>query len=296
MPYDIIGDIHGHADALEQLLQKMGYVRKGGVYMHPHGRKALFVGDFIDRGPKIRETLHLVRDMAEAGHAMAVMGNHEYNAVCFHTPHTEQNAGFFRDHTVKEIEQHLETLRQFKHYPGEWEDFLEWFRYLPMFIELPECRVVHAFWKNDHINWLKENYRGLTPEFLNASTLKKSTAYNVVEDTLKGTEQTLHNNLSFADKDGNMRTECRVRWWAVQRNVYSDIYMECPTGIYHETIEANLVFEDYTEDIPVFFGHYWLKGEVNNEHPNAYCLDYSIAKGGKLVAARLDGGRVKLFH
>ena len=59
--YDVIGDIHGHSDELEVLLQKLGYIRANGVYSHPTGRKVVFVGDFIDRGPKIRETLHLVR-------------------------------------------------------------------------------------------------------------------------------------------------------------------------------------------------------------------------------------------
>ncbi len=294
VPYDIIGDIHGHADALEQLLQKMGYSRRGGVYKHPEGRKALFVGDFIDRGPKIRETLHLVRDMVEAGHAMAVMGNHEYNAVCFHTPHTEQNVGFFRKRSERAIHQHSETMRQFEEHKEEWESFLEWFRFLPMHIDLPECRVVHAYWKSSHIEWLTANYRGLTPEFLLASTVGGSDAYCVVEDTLKGAEHTLPDDNFFIDKDGNKRTECRVRWWAVQRNVYGDIYMECPTAIFHETIEADLQIEDYSDDIPVFFGHYWLKGEVKNDHPKAYCLDYSVAKGGKLVAARLDGGIVTL--
>jgi len=69
----------------------------------------VFVGDFIDRGPKIRETLHLVRDMVESGNALSVMGNHEFNAISFHTPHTE-NGGFFRDHTIKEINQHIDFL------------------------------------------------------------------------------------------------------------------------------------------------------------------------------------------
>ncbi|NDB35537.1 MAG: serine/threonine protein phosphatase, partial [Flavobacteriia bacterium] len=73
--YDIIGDIHGHADALEQLLQKMGYRRHQGIYQNP-SRKVVFLGDFIDRGPKIRETLHLVKDMVDAGFAHAIMGNH----------------------------------------------------------------------------------------------------------------------------------------------------------------------------------------------------------------------------
>jgi hypothetical protein len=100
MNYDIIGDIHGHADALERLLQKLGYTRKFGVYSHPEERQVVFVGDFIDRGPKIRETLHIVRDMVLSGNAQAVMGNHEFNAISFHTPHTEKG-GFFRDHSLK---------------------------------------------------------------------------------------------------------------------------------------------------------------------------------------------------
>lgn len=58
MNYDIIGDIHGHADELIRLLDKLGYKKSNGYYRHPvTERKAIFVGDFIDRGPKIRETL-----------------------------------------------------------------------------------------------------------------------------------------------------------------------------------------------------------------------------------------------
>ena len=48
--YDLIGDIHGHADALEGLLLKMGYARKCGAFTHPE-RQAIFLGDFLDRGP-----------------------------------------------------------------------------------------------------------------------------------------------------------------------------------------------------------------------------------------------------
>ena len=63
MNYDIIGDIHGHADELEELLQKLGYQLRDGVYSHPENRKVIFLGDYIDRGPKIRETLHIVKNM-----------------------------------------------------------------------------------------------------------------------------------------------------------------------------------------------------------------------------------------
>jgi predicted MPP superfamily phosphohydrolase len=76
---DIIGDIHGHADKLEALLQKLGYAKHNGAYAHPE-HTVLFVGDYIDRGPKIRETLEIVKAMVESLNALALMGNHEYNA------------------------------------------------------------------------------------------------------------------------------------------------------------------------------------------------------------------------
>ena len=50
MEYDIVGDVHGQADKLEALLLAMGYRQHAGAYWHPT-RKAIFVGDFIDRGP-----------------------------------------------------------------------------------------------------------------------------------------------------------------------------------------------------------------------------------------------------
>ncbi len=290
MNYDIIGDIHGYSDALEQLLQKLGYKRNFGVYSHPEGRKVIFVGDFIDRGPKIRETLHLVKDMVDTGNALAVMGNHEFNAVCFHTPHLDSNAGFFRDHSVREIEQHLETLRQFKHYSDEWNEFLTWFKSLPMYLDLPECRIVHAFWKDEHIQWLKENYITLDQEFLFQCSRKGTIAHKVVEETLKGAEASIPNGGSFLDKDGNRREECRIKWWSNKREFYGDVFMECPPEIEKTSIDTQLNLPEYCSDIPVFFGHYWLKGIPKIENKKSICLDYSIAKNGKLVAYSLNEG------
>jgi hypothetical protein len=287
--YDIIGDIHGHADELEQLLQKMGYKRKNGVYSHPEGRKVIFVGDYIDRGPKIRETLHLVRDMVVAGHAQAVMGNHEYNAVCFHTPHTEVGKGFFRKHSIKKIEQHIETLKQFKNYPNEWDEFLEWFRYLPLYLDLPECRVVHAYWNDDHINWLENNYKSLSSKFLSLSTKKGTEEYKIIEETLKGVEGKMQNGIGFFDKDGNHREEFRLRWWSNKREVLAHVYIDCPEDIAQNLLNDDFTLDNYQGETPVFFGHYWLNGNPKIDNEKCVCLDYSVAKGGKLVAAQLNG-------
>jgi hypothetical protein len=81
--YDLIGDIHGYADELVQLLQKLGYGLADGCYRHP-ARKVIFLGDFIDRGPKQGEVLQIVIPMVQQGSALAVMGNHEFNALAFH--------------------------------------------------------------------------------------------------------------------------------------------------------------------------------------------------------------------
>lgn len=296
--YDLIGDIHGHADTLEILLGRLGYKRKFGVYKHPEGRKMVFVGDFIDRGPKIRETLHLVHDMVESGNAFAVMGNHEFNAISFHTPHIEKG-GFFRQHTIKEIKQHIETLDQFKHYEHEFQDFLEWFKTLPLFLEFENFRVVHACWDNEHINFLKQNYDGITPGFLSMGNdkINGGATYWAVEETLKGKEQELPSGVIFRDKDGTERAEARVKWWASpeSRKKYDDVLMECPKKIADHEIPEGTIYHSYTEPIPVFFGHYWLKGEPKIENPYAICLDYSVAKNGQLVACRLSENGMELF-
>lgn len=95
---DFIGDIHGHADKLEELLQKLGYTKNDGIYSHCN-RKVMFVGDYIDRGPKIRESLQIIKTMVESDNAIALMGNHEYNALCFHFQETEGE--HLRKHLIK---------------------------------------------------------------------------------------------------------------------------------------------------------------------------------------------------
>lgn len=88
-PFDIIGDVHGCCDELEALLQKLGYaistIEEQGHGLRysvtpPEGRKAVFVGDIVDRGPRTGDSLRLVMDMMDAGAAHCVVGNHEAKA------------------------------------------------------------------------------------------------------------------------------------------------------------------------------------------------------------------------
>ncbi|MGC4003141.1 MAG: polynucleotide kinase-phosphatase [Pirellulales bacterium] len=86
-PFDLIGDVHGCGDELENLLSRLGYVvvahsddntlSGGPVYAHPDGRKAVFVGDLIDRGPRVLDCLRIIRNMTSHGSGICVPGNHD---------------------------------------------------------------------------------------------------------------------------------------------------------------------------------------------------------------------------
>jgi protein phosphatase len=86
-PFDVIGDVHGCRSELETLLGRLGYaiVRDGAGRpvdaAHPEGRRAVFLGDLVDRGPDTPGVLRLVMGMVAAGHALAVPGNHENKLV-----------------------------------------------------------------------------------------------------------------------------------------------------------------------------------------------------------------------
>ncbi len=291
--YDIIGDIHGHCSKLQELLVKLDYKEIRGVWKHPT-RKAIFVGDYIDRGPEIRETLQLVRKMVEAGAAMAIMGNHEYNAVAFATQAAD--GSYLRRHNAVHNKQHQATLEQFASYPGEWQSYLEWFYTLPLFLDLGHLRVVHACWDDEHIAWLKsKNYFTLNDELLLASHQKGTLPYEVINDTLKGKEFNIPEKYVWHDKDGHARTTNRIKWWVdPATNNFGEFLFNCPESLLTENIPEEVKVNIYPSKAPpVFFGHYWLEDQypvIQSE--NVICLDYSVAKDGALVAYRWSGEEV----
>ena len=101
--FDIIGDIHGCCTELEMLLAKLGYVNTDGIYTHPDGRKAAFLGDFCDRGDRNADTLRIVMDMVKSGNAIAVPGNHDVKLLKYLKGKSiMQNNGI--DITIAELE------------------------------------------------------------------------------------------------------------------------------------------------------------------------------------------------
>lgn len=292
--YDIIGDIHGCASELQRLLELMGYKLQHGVFRHDE-RKAVFVGDLIDRGPNIRVTLDIVRRMVESDSAHVVMGNHEFNALAFHTMAAHRETGYLRPHSQKNVKQHQATMDQLSQ--TELSESLDWFRTMPMWLELDTIRVVHACWCPSSIQVIEASLRehaGFTDAFLEEATdtAARTPLFVSVDRVLKGPEIGLPEGTSYEDKDGTRRVKARTRWFDVPPETDIADYLmpqldmslgELPIG-YQPSVEVYGASEP-----PVFFGHYWLSGEPAPQTGNCSCVDYSVAKGGTLVAYRWSG-------
>lgn len=118
-PFDIIGDVHGCFDELTELLTQLGYEKSAdGVLAHPGGRKAAFLGDLCDRGPKNVEVLRLVMSMVQSGNAICVPGNHDVKLVKYLLGKNVQMSHGL-DNTVAELAGESEAFR------NEAKEFLD---------------------------------------------------------------------------------------------------------------------------------------------------------------------------
>ena len=299
--YDVIGDIHGHAEELKALLTKLGYEERGGAYRHST-HTAIFIGDYIDRGPNNLEVVRIVRAMVDAGTAQAIMGNHEYNAIGFHTVSRTKPGAFLREHSTKNVEQHKAFLLEQSVSRIEAAEALDWFKTLPIVYEADGIQFAHAAWHQPTVNWVKKRLDGgyiPTEEFLSASFNKGTAEDKAIETLLKGPEYRLPDAAgSFKDKGGHIRNEVRLAWWNSKRPL--DL-IEGSVGVPKGTI---LPFHQIPDDefsgyeilesaSATFFGHYWMTGTPNRLATNIACVDYSVAKkGGHLCCYRWRGERV----
>ena len=297
MNFDIIGDIHGQAGKLRGLLARLGYRQKDGAYRHPD-RQALFVGDFIDRGPCQLETVMTVRRMVEAGSAQAVMGNHEFNAIAWHTPDPDSPGEFLRPHAGalgrQNRHQHAAFLAEVEDTPALHTEVIDWFLTLPLWLDLPELRVVHACW---HDGYMQEIGAPLTPQqqltrrLMVRASREGSMEFRTIEGLTKGLEIALPDGHVFHDKDGHPRRHVRIRWWDTRASSYRDLAV-MPEDLRERLPDMPILLDPRTpcdHAKPVFFGHYWMTGVPALQSATTACVDYSAAREGPLVAYRWDG-------
>ncbi|MDG1732576.1 MAG: metallophosphoesterase [Thalassotalea sp.] len=290
--YDIIGDVHGHATKLENLLVKMDYKLVNDTYQHDT-RKVIFVGDYIDRGGEEAKTIHIVRNMVESGNALAIMGNHEFNAICWATPHPDKPGEYLREHSDKNFDQHEAFLKEFPLGSDEHTDVINWFKTLPIYLDLEHIRIVHACWHQysiDELNNIINEDKTLPEDMYITASDENHPHYEYIENVVKALEEELPTGITFKDKSNHERSAIRIKWWSTEEATYKNLALTVP-----ETSMVNIPDEKindvylYSDDKPVFFGHYWMKGKPTIQSDKVACTDYSAGKGGELVAYRWSG-------
>ena len=300
MNYDIVGDIHGQSEKLEALLHKMGYVPDGLSYLAPKGRQLVLLGDLIDRGPGQVRVLEIVRSMVESGQALCILGNHEINAIGYATRNPSGSHGFFRPHTEKNRLQHKEFLEQIVDGSDAHKSTIDWFRTLPVCLNLGGIRVVHGCWDDEAVATLHQGGWqtgvALSDDLLADIYRKEADGSDspmmVARKLLTcGLEIPLPEGRAIVDKAGHKHMNLRIANWRDWAEALHEVAlvpkgqedllrgMEWPAGLVISAIEG----------APVFVGHHWFSGHPEIESEKLACLDWSAAREGPLVAYRWDG-------
>jgi len=255
-PVDVVGDVHGEMDALRDLLGYLGYDLIG---RHPEGRRLVFVGDLIDRGPDSPGVVRWVRRMMDEAGALAVLGNHEINLLRGLDKGFD-NAWFFRNSP-----------------PAVRAEMIELLTGLPLALERDDLRVAHANWHDDSVDLARnancpielfEEHDALIDEFLRmnpppdpveAGLLKQN--HNPVKRITSGPEQRAG---AGKPTEGERVHQQRETWW--------DSYTGplCVVGHYWRMQDpgkpsSNHLFDDTRPHALLGKGH-------------VMCVDYSVGK------------------
>lgn len=313
---DFIGDIHGHCECLKALLKKLGYVESAGAFRYPgNERIVVFLGDYVDRGPKVRETMNLVRSMREAGSAIALMGNHEFNMLSFWQKNGDGGRylksvgqGYLREHTFNKVAVHSKTVTDYVGRKAEFKEMMEFAKTLPFYLETDLFRAQHASFNPQAVAQLKAagiscfadgNFEELIYRVNDEFNEYGDSLFWPVDMLLKGPEMELPNHQFFFDGENVKRFKTRLRWWVDPReatlqelSLQPGVTMPEGCDVASEVREHGFYEEN---ERPVFFGHYWLTGEPRLIRSNVCCLDFSIARhagGGHLACYRFDGEQI----
>ena len=250
---DIVGDVHGEIGALESLLGELGYDSSGH---HPEGRRLVFVGDLTDRGPDSPAVVRLVAELVASGRAQCILGNHELNLLMkYEKP---ENGWFVGDESRgngREVAADESTR----------DVIIEFFGSLPMALERPGLRVVHACWNDEAIEQVRPHsdaaglYRDhqsrIGQELSGRGELDRVGINLVFQNENPVRMITSGPEERAAEKHfagGKWRQEQRVRWW------------EGPAS----------------EPVCVF-GHYSMPVDRPHDFGSAVCVDYGVGRRAK---------------
>ena len=301
-PLDIVGDIHGEIEALTALLRHLGYDADGN---HPRQRTLIFVGDLVDRGPDSPTVLKLVERLVKTGRAFAILGNHEINLLA---NEAKDGSGWYFDERVES-----DNVKYAPFIRATFEEKIAAVAFLltlPIALERPDLRIIHAAWIAADIEKLREvqleNVLSKYKEWDAAADNYAKDLRPKIREELKtwpyGLEDQskqppfLHAHAEH-DSVSQMMNPLKILTSGVEREASKPFYASGKWRF----LDRVKWWDEYDEPVPVVIGHYWRryhslanpeygKGEPgmfddipsnawHGKRGNVFCIDYSV--GGR---------------
>jgi hypothetical protein len=317
-PLDIVGDVHGEADALCALVHRLG----GDLERGEVARPLIFVGDLVDRGPDSPRVVELVARLVDQGLAQCVLGNHELNLLLGKA--RQGNGWFMGSPDAFQPPGEPGQRVQFESVPASpayRDDILDFFARLPLALERPGLRVVHAAWHEPSMTRLRgkgsptllaRRYEGTIRKKLEAKgTLDLQTAElarwaELKDRELRPTELLqAHQKAAVAQQ---MDNPVKVLTSGLEGELPLT-EMQFAGGRWRQVGRLPW-WSEYEDDCPVVVGHYWrdrhdgraggfpAAGPFDWLGPrrNVFCVDYSVGRRfmDRYVSRPMQGGLAAL--
>jgi hypothetical protein len=304
-PLDIVGDVHGEIDALRQLLGHLGY---DGAGRHPAGRRLVFVGDLCDRGPDSPAVVDWVRRAVERGLAQCLLGNHELLLLI---GESRESLRWYLDPSHPELQPggkyaHSRVVPQ-----ASKPVFREFFESLPLVLERPDLRLVHAAWLPASIQALREEPDAGALALYQAAEARIESGLQRDGTAARETTERAAHAAQLLGADGNPPLLPALAEANLRRNLDNPVRVltfgpdRLATRPYYvmerwRMAERDRWWDHYTDDTPVVIGHYWRKLQPSAAVPqvgpkmppvfdadlapgtwlgpkhNVFCVDYSV--------------------
>lgn len=297
-PLDIIGDIHGQYEALQNLLHYLGYTPAG---KHPQGRKLVLVGDLVDRGPDSPAVLDWFRNAHAAGNAFMVLGNHELNLI---TGEAKDGSGWFFCNRYEHDSHHYAPWCRLP--ASQQQATRQFLAQQPLILYRHDIRIVHAAWLPNAIAQIAEQaHRPLLElhqewdDELNCC-IKHAPWYDAYLDEQREHAHSLENQMQTPpflsataqhDVYRSARHPIRALTCGVEKAATEPFFAG---GRWRFSIR-NPWWQDYQDNIPVVIGHYWRSFDEranrakhregmftvpahhwHGARNNVFCIDFSV--------------------
>ena len=318
-PVDIIGDVHGEMDVMESLLAHLGYDQDG---ISADGRRLVFLGDLMDRGPDSPAVIDKVMRLVTEGNAHCIMGNHELNLLLgrplpgngwFIQPNPVEKPGEFNSKRVD---------------PEKIDEYLRFFASLPIVLENDSLRLVHACWHRPSVARLRRDavLKKSVTDLYRQYEIDVRKKLNDAELAHMVDEENMFYSVKLGDRDWNAEL--------LPAHAEAEVIGQMGNPIRVLTSGAAQVAEKpffaagqwrmadrtrwwdyYEDDVPVVIGHFWRRFNSAAERisgvfgrdvfegipshawmgkrKNVYCVDYSV---GQLYAERRRNADAGEFH